>query len=375
MADITVNKNRITEEFLLLTAIDAESFNERNMADTLTVKLTELGFDVSEDDAGQKINGNAGNIFATLKGNCQGEPILFAGHMDTVAPGKGKKAQVLEDEKIVSDGTTVLGGDDLTAVVEILEGIRAVKEAGIPHRDIEVLFTVAEEPYAKGSAVFDYSKIKSRDVYTLDMTGPVGLAVTKAPTIISFRIHIRGKAAHAGFEPEKGIHAIKYMSKAIHRLEQGHIDEETTLNIGRISGGSVSNAVPASCYCEGEIRSYNHEKALKTAEYVRRVFNKAVCGSKATVQYDFTVNIAAYEIDKESEVVKRFLKACNNMGIAASIGKTFGGSDNNNFVNHGRNGIVLSCGMYNAHTVNEYTKVEDLINGAGLVAELISVNI
>ena len=57
-----------------------------------------------------------------------GTPILLSGHMDTVAPGIGKKPVFHEDGTITSDGTTVLGADDLTGVIAILEGIRAVQE-------------------------------------------------------------------------------------------------------------------------------------------------------------------------------------------------------------------------------------------------------
>ena len=85
--------------------------------------------------------------------------------MDTVAPGIGKKPVFHEDGTITSDGTTVLGADDLTGVIAILEGIRAVQEAGIPHRDIEILFAAAEEPFTRGSSEFDFSQMKAKESY------------------------------------------------------------------------------------------------------------------------------------------------------------------------------------------------------------------
>ena len=98
------------------------------MADRLKEKLAELGIQAKEDDTAEKIGGNAGNLFGTLKGGMSGTPILLSGHMDTVAPGIGKKPVFHEDGTITSDGTTVLGADDLTGVIAILEGIRAVQE-------------------------------------------------------------------------------------------------------------------------------------------------------------------------------------------------------------------------------------------------------
>ena len=133
MADpdrIQINEARIRAEFDELARIDSESFGEREMADRLKEKLAELGIQAKEDDTAEKIGGNAGNLFGTLKGGLSGTPILLSGHMDTVAPGIGKKPVFHEDGTITSDGTTVLGADDLTGVIAILEGIRAVQEAG-----------------------------------------------------------------------------------------------------------------------------------------------------------------------------------------------------------------------------------------------------
>lgn len=73
---------------------------------------------------------------------------------------------------------------------------------------------------------------------------------------------MHGKASHAGFAPEQGIPAIRAVSLAISRIEQGQVDEDSTLNIGKISGGEGTNIIPELCTCEGEIRSYSHEKAL-----------------------------------------------------------------------------------------------------------------
>ena len=124
MADkLTVNEERIRKEFCELVEIDSVSFQERQMADRLTEKLKSIGFTVEEDDAGSRIGGNAGNLFGVLKGGLPGSPILLSGHMDTVEPGIGKKAVCHEDGRITSRGDTVLGADDLAAVVEILEEI------------------------------------------------------------------------------------------------------------------------------------------------------------------------------------------------------------------------------------------------------------
>lgn len=67
MSKIEVNEKRVVDEFQELTAIDAPSFGEREMADRLIPKLKELGFEVEEDNAGEHFGGNAGNLYAYFR--------------------------------------------------------------------------------------------------------------------------------------------------------------------------------------------------------------------------------------------------------------------------------------------------------------------
>lgn len=366
-----VNSARLQEEFMELISIDSVSFRERQMADRLKEKLQSLGFEVLEDEAGERLQGNAGNVYGYLKGTVPGPGILLSAHMDTVQPGIGKTAVLGEDGRITSIGDTVLGADDVSGIVEILEGIRCVREAGIPHRDVEVLFPVAEELYTRGTKEFDFTRIRSQEAYVLDLSGPVGTAALRAPTLISFSVQAVGKAAHAGFNPEDGIHAVRTVCRAVAELTQGHVDEETTLNIGLISGGEAGNIVPPSCSCTGEIRSYSHEKALAVMEQVEYIFRRIAEEDGASVSFRSNIDLTAYRTEPDAPVVERFLKACEKLEIPGTLTSTFGGSDNHNFMHHGISGIVLSCGMYEVHSVREYTRIQDLEAGARLVAELI----
>lgn len=371
MNRILINRERILKEFQELTDIDSVSLSERRMADCLKRKLSELGFEVEEDRAGAACGGDAGNLYGFLKGSLPGPAVLLSAHMDTVEPGIGKYAVLQADGRITGSGNTVLGADDAAGLVEILEGIRSVREAGILHRDIEVLFPIAEELYVKGTEVFDFGRVRSQEAYVLDLSGPVGTAALQAPTLISFQVVVTGKSSHAGFEPEAGVHAITAVCSAVSRIRQGHIDEDTTVNIGTIGGGTATNIVPETCTCCGEIRSYIHEKALDALEEIRQVFECVTESMGAKFQLESQINLTAYKIEERDPVAQQFQKACERIGMEARLTRTFGGSDNHNFAKHGIHGIVLSCGMYGAHSTNEYTTEKDLVLGAMLVAELI----
>ena len=66
-----INIERLLINFMELCAIDAEPTRERAMADRLTMLLEELGFTVTEDDAGTKLGGTAGNLYASLAAKIQ----------------------------------------------------------------------------------------------------------------------------------------------------------------------------------------------------------------------------------------------------------------------------------------------------------------
>jgi tripeptide aminopeptidase len=105
---------------------------------------------------------------------------------------------------------------------------------------------------------------------------------------------------------------------------------------------------------------------------VRSIFEKTAAGYGAQVAFDQEVHMKAYRIDEAEPPVQRFLTVCRNNGLDAQLTQTFGGSDNNNFALHGIAGIVLSCGMEQVHSTEEYIRVSDLSLGAQLVAHLIT---
>lgn len=361
----------VTEQFLHLTGIDNVSLREREMADAVEVILDELGIPYTEDDTWKKTGGNAGNIFAKLEGD--GTPMLLCAHLDSVAPAVGKKAVLKSDGRITSEGDTVLGADDLAGVAEILETLRRLKEDEIPHRPVEVLFTYAEELYDVGSEFFDFSKISAKEAYVLDASGCTGSFLYKAPTIVSFEVQIRGLASHAGFQPEKGIHAIKIAADAIGNIEMGRVEADTTVNVGEILGGTGTNIVPERCAVKGEIRSYVHEKALDQINRIEAIFQKSAARYKGEAELSFRIGTYAYETSMESTPVKRMRSVCEKLGFSFLPQESFGGSDNNALAAHGIEGIVLACGMEQVHSVQEYTTVQALEETVKLLTALASL--
>ena len=372
-----VNIDRLVKEFERLVEFDSESFSEREIADYLKTRLKELGLTVQEDTAGEAIGGNAGNLYAVLPGNLpegnEDRAILLSSHLDTVKPGKGKKAVIHEDGRITSQGTTVLGADDAAGLAEIIEALTVIREREFAHPDIELILPVAEEPYAQGSKVFDYGKVKAKTAYVLDLSGPVGRAAVAAPSIISLTIRVKGKAAHAGFCPEAGIHAIRIAAEAIAVLPEGHLDETTTVNLGTITGGVAENIVPDTVEIRGEIRSMEHESALAVAEEIKKEFEDAAQAAGGQAEVLIREQFRAYRIREDEYTVTHFKEACRDLGLSGELEDTFGGSDNNHFTAHGIRGIVVANAMNEVHTVEEWTSTEELTRAAELVLRLVTV--
>ena len=369
-----MSKNRLWETFSALTDIYSPSFGERQLCDHLKAKLTELDISVYEDDAGEKIGGNCGNIYGFLSGvNCENtEPILFSSHMDTVEPAKGKKAILNDDGIITSDGTTILGADDAAGLSIIIEAITRLKEEGTPHRPVELLFTVAEERAVSGAAAADYDRIRSKDAYVLDLGGPIGEAANAAPTILHFSITVHGKASHAGVDPKNGIHAIAAAAKAIARIPLGEPEPGLTCNIGTIKGGGLTNVIPDHCELVGEIRSLTHERALAQLDKVNSIFKEEAEKMGATITAESSVNITAYETPMDARVTKRFQKSCEAVGVKSNINPTQGGSDNSVFALHGISGLVISCSMNNVHGTSEWCSLDEMELCTQLVMNLIT---
>lgn len=365
---MTINRKRLLNLFAELVAIDSPSRNEHMMAARLKNELMSLGFEVYEDDAGTLCGGTCGNVHGYLEGI--GDPLLFCTHMDTVEPSSNKRAVFHEDGSITSAGDTVLGADDCAGTAAILEAARSLLEENRPHRPIEVLFTIAEEIYRGGASVLDTARIQSKEAYILDLSGPVGIAANQAPTILFFTAEITGKAAHAGFEPEKGIHAIYAAAKAICALEMGRIDEETSCNIGVIEGGLASNIVPERCILKGEVRSYIHEKAQKQAELIERTLQDAASSIGASVYFSLQEGCRAYSTPKDHPVAARFVDACERMELSGDLISTFGGSDNNHLAQYGIAGLVMATAMNQCHSLEEYTTADELYKAASLVLAL-----
>jgi len=368
-----INQQRLVDEFVELVKIDSASKNERLMADALIGKMKNLGLTVIEDDAGERIGGTAGNVIGILEGEKEAPALLFCAHMDRVQPGQGIKPQ-LKDGIFTSDGTTILAADDVAGIVAILEALRIIQEQKIPHGRLEVLFTVAEEGGLFGAKSLDASQLQAKAGFFLDAGGPVGTVITAAPAQKGLQVTIHGKAAHAGVAPEDGISAIVVAAEAITNMKLGRVDEETTSNIGVITGGVATNIIPDKVELKGEARSLNNDKLNVQINHMVDAINSACQSHGVSADIKVEHSYSAFGLGEEDLPVQLAIKAAQALGLEPSLEKTGGGSDANIINGHGIPSVILGMGYTDVHTTSEAIPVEQLVAAAKYVLSIIATS-
>ncbi|OPZ74347.1 MAG: Carboxypeptidase G2 precursor [Firmicutes bacterium ADurb.Bin456] len=372
MSHQAVRPERLIGEFLELVQVDSVSGKERQIADLLIRKLADLGLEVREDGAGIEAGSNSGNVIGWLPGTGKGPVIMLCSHMDTVEPGIGVKP-VLKNGVIRSAGNTVLGADDKAGIATILEVLRIIRELRLEHGGLEIIFTIREEDGLYGAKNLKYHQLKACCGFVLDSDGAPGTIVNRAPSQDRIVITIRGKAAHAGLNPEDGINAIKVASEAIAQMKLGRIDHETTCNIGIISGGRAANIVPESVTIQGEARSLNRSKRETQTARMCQAVSEAAENYKAGADITVETIYNDFHLGEESPPVKIAQEAAFRLGLKPALEKTGGGSDANIFNQMGIPTVVLGVGMKKAHTCDEYITTADLVNNARYLLEIILV--
>jgi len=153
-----VNADRLVDTFKFLVGIDSPSKKEGLISNEIKIILEGLGAETFVDDAGKKIGSDTGNLIARLKGNKAVPPLLLNAHMDTVSPGEGVKA-TFKDGVFTSDGSTILGADDKSAIAILIETIRVLNENNLSYGPLELVFTICEEVGLLGAKHLDFSLI------------------------------------------------------------------------------------------------------------------------------------------------------------------------------------------------------------------------
>lgn len=359
-----MNESRLIDLFLRLAPIEALSQQEAPLAGFVADFLSGLGLKPFRDDSRDRTGSDTGNLLCRVG---DGGEALFLAHMDTARSTAGVRPQVLDD-RIVSDGTTVLGVDNRAGVALILHALETHLAAGRPG-NFTVAFTVCEETTLAGSLALEIDP-RLRQCFIFDSSLPPGSFITSGSGAKTFTVAVRGVAAHSGLAPEKGINAIAVAARALARVEQGRVNESTTVNVGTFQGGTAVNVVSDSAALLGEVRSRDMAMIDETLFRIRAHFAQETHAAGAGLDFREQWDFRPYDIPADAAVHRQVAAALTAVGLTPSPVASLAGSDANSLNSRGLPAINLGIGAQNPHANDEFILRADFRRACAVALEL-----
>jgi tripeptide aminopeptidase len=351
--------SEVLDLFLELAAVPSPSGKEREVADRVLAYLRDLGLSPDEDGAGATDGWSMGNVYARVAPTAAGEPVFLCAHLDTVPPTDAIEP-VVDDGVVRNARPAILGSDNKAAVAAMLEATRRVVAESRPHAGLELVFTPQEEVGLLGAYAFDHRRLEARVGYVYDQAAPIGDVILGAPSAQHLEITFHGRAAHAGMYPEDGRSAVAAAARAISEMRLGRIDEETTANIGTISGGTAANVVPEWCRLVGDARSHDESKLADVVQSIQDAVTFAAGVAEVEAETVLRRQYRAYRFRRDDLAVRLASEALARCGFEPRYGLSGGAADANVFNERGLQCVNLANGMAEIHTADEQIAVADL---------------
>lgn len=372
-------RERLGELFSRLCAVPSPTGRERACADLVTGVLRGAGLPVTEDDAAEVVEGDAGNLLCRIPGRpstAAGAPsVLLCAHLDTV-PVADRIVPELADGVWRDALGGVLGADNKATVAALL--VLAERLAGQPPAtDVELLFTVAEETQLRGAHAFDSAVLTSRVGFVLDHPSPLGGIVVAAPGHVRFAAHYRGRAAHAGIAPEHGRSAVRAAARGVVALPQGRVGEGATVNVGHMTGGTpVTNVVPDVALVLGEVRALDEDVLTTLVGDVEALLHDAAHVAGESVDLDLILErrFSPYRHAPAAQALAVAHDALARIGVEPRPFADGGGSDANVLNARGIATVNLAGGNEAAHEPGERIAASALEATLDLVLALVEAH-
>lgn len=253
------------------------------------------------------------------------------------------------------------------------EAARAVQDLSIDlPRPVTILITSDEEVGSLTSRTLIEEEAR-RSAYVLVMESPLpgGVLKTSRKGVGVFTLEITGRAAHAGVEPERGISAIQelaYQILALHALTD--MAKGTTVNVGVVQGGTVSNVVAPNALAKIDVRSWTQGEADRLSKAITGLA-PVVPGAALRVTGGW--NRPPLERSVTAELFGKAQAIGKSLGLQLAEGGTGGGSDGN-FT--GALGIPTLDGLgvpgHGAHADHEHIEIDQIAGRAALLTALLA---
>ncbi len=300
------------------------------------------------------------------------KPILILGHTDTVHPlgSLNERPWRIEGNRAYGPGVFDMKANCALA----LEVIRACAASGItPKRPVVLLLTCDEETGSRtGRQLVEAEARRAHAVLVLEPPASGGRVKTGRKGTGIFTIEARGRAAHAGLEPEKGANAILELSKQTARLQSlNGTAGGISVNVGVFHGGTLSNVVPAWAKAEVDVRFTTADEA----ELIQKEFRNLPAFDER-VRLIVNGGINRPPLERSEKVIKLYQSA---KAIAAELNfeleeTQVGGASDGNFAGAVGAPVLDGLGIEGdgAHANHEHIILDDIPRRGALLAGLIT---
>jgi glutamate carboxypeptidase len=298
--------------------------------------------------------------------------ILILGHTDTVHPRGSLKQRPWRVEANRAYGPGVF---DMKANCALaLEVIRSCFETGVrPKRPVVLLLTCDEETGSfTGRQLVEAEARKAHAVLVLEPPASGGRVKTGRKGTGIFWIEARGRAAHAGLEPEKGASAILELARQTDRLHSlNGAAGGISVNVGVFHGGTLSNVVAEKARAEIDVRFSTTEAAARIEREIR-----SLRPIDNRIQLVVKGGINRPPLERNERVLDLFVRAravarCLNFELGEA---QVGGASDGNFAAAAGAAVLDGLGIDGdgAHAVHEHIILDDIPRRGALLAGLIA---
>lgn len=381
------------EHLMAFLQVEGVTGHEKAIATAVSDALKKVGVppeSIRFDDANARIKlpTETGNLIVELPGTRPGPRLMFSTHLDTVPLCAGARPE-REGDRIVSDGSTALGGDNRTGCAVLVALVETLLKKKLPHPPLTLLFTVREESGLHGARELNPKELQAVDMcFNVDgrlaselIIGAVGQK--------NWEVDIHGRASHAGVAPEKGISATLVAAIGLTEAKRagwfGKVVKPNgrgTSNIGIFGGkeghpaGDATNVVTDYVHLRGEARSPDLAFAEEICNGYRDAFAVAqkevtdIDGATAEVKFESKASYPSFKLTEDCAVVKHAQKAVASLRLTPTLVFSNGGLDANWLDKHGIPTVTIGAGQYEIHTVKEYVDLPEFAQGCRLAVLL-----
>jgi glutamate carboxypeptidase len=339
------------------------------MMDMAEAMLTALGAKVSREPAGE---GYGDVLVARVPGETEGPGVLLLGHLDTVH-GVGTLASDLpwrrEGDKVFGPGIYDMKGGFYAALYALRQLVRA---GGRPRLPVTVMAIPNEEVGSPTTRGRIEEEARAHRYVLVPEPAKEGRLVTGRFAFARFKLHARGRSAHAGATLARGRSAIREMARQILGIEgMGDPERGITYSVGIVQGGTFVNVVPLHAHAEVLAVAPTDEGLAEVRERMMALRpispDVRLEVEPGPVRPLFKPNDATLALYERAEAIAR------GIGFVPGHGSYGGGSDGN-FT--GALGIPTLDGLGlcgdGAHTHEEHVLYSSLVPRARLMAGLLA---